>query len=296
MIKQAQDQHLKAHILWEYWTAENSDGYHNPELARESLAKSMDESQKGIKLINDAINPPPAATRRRHPPRRRRSSAGCHDLGPSPRRRGGGTGRVAGATMIPASAAAAARGSAATTRCARSTASAPASARRRGARLRQLLAAGRMDIVRALAGGGLPFTAGLARSADSCDLCGACDLQCHFTTGLRPVAAMQALKEHVAAERAAGRAPRPAPRTPFLAELATALSPARVTNDPADLAAYADDPGPLSAPVTAAGGRAARRPWPRRRRWSASARATACPGWRAATARASSGTCSAPGS
>lgn len=55
VLKQAQDQHLKAHILWEYWTAENSDGYHNPELARESLTKSVDESQKGIKLIGDAL-------------------------------------------------------------------------------------------------------------------------------------------------------------------------------------------------------------------------------------------------
>ena len=55
LIKQAQDQHLKAHILWEFWTAENSDGFHNPEMAKESLVKSMDESQKGVKLINDAI-------------------------------------------------------------------------------------------------------------------------------------------------------------------------------------------------------------------------------------------------
>jgi formate-dependent nitrite reductase cytochrome c552 subunit len=55
VIKQAQDQHLKAHILWEYWTAENSDGFHNPELARESLTRSVDESQKGIKIINDAL-------------------------------------------------------------------------------------------------------------------------------------------------------------------------------------------------------------------------------------------------
>lgn len=58
VIAQAQDQHLRAHILWEYWTAENSDGFHNPEMARESLAKSMDESQKGIKILNDAMNPP----------------------------------------------------------------------------------------------------------------------------------------------------------------------------------------------------------------------------------------------
>ncbi|MBI5102069.1 MAG: ammonia-forming cytochrome c nitrite reductase subunit c552 [Nitrospirae bacterium] len=55
VIKQAQDQHLRAHILWEYWTAENSDGFHNPDMAREALTKSVDESQKGIKLINDAL-------------------------------------------------------------------------------------------------------------------------------------------------------------------------------------------------------------------------------------------------
>ncbi|MDP2156786.1 MAG: ammonia-forming cytochrome c nitrite reductase subunit c552 [Nitrospirota bacterium] len=55
VIKQAQDQHLRAHILWEFWTAENSDGFHNPEMAREALTKSVDESQKGIKIINDAF-------------------------------------------------------------------------------------------------------------------------------------------------------------------------------------------------------------------------------------------------
>ncbi len=55
VIKQAQDQHLRAHILWEYWTAENSDGFHNPEMARESLTKSVDESMKGTKIINDAL-------------------------------------------------------------------------------------------------------------------------------------------------------------------------------------------------------------------------------------------------
>ena len=37
IIKQAQDQHLKAHILWEWWTAENSDGFHNPDMARSLL-------------------------------------------------------------------------------------------------------------------------------------------------------------------------------------------------------------------------------------------------------------------
>ena len=55
VISQAQDQHLRAHILWEYWTAENSDGFHNPDMARESLTRSVDESQKGIKILTDAM-------------------------------------------------------------------------------------------------------------------------------------------------------------------------------------------------------------------------------------------------
>ncbi len=53
-IAKAQDQHLRAHVLWEYWTAENSDGFHNPELARESLTRSVDESQKGIAILQQA--------------------------------------------------------------------------------------------------------------------------------------------------------------------------------------------------------------------------------------------------
>jgi len=61
IIKQAQDQHLKAHILWEFWTAENSDGFHNPEMARESRTRSVDESQKGIKIINDILTAKTAA-------------------------------------------------------------------------------------------------------------------------------------------------------------------------------------------------------------------------------------------
>jgi formate-dependent nitrite reductase cytochrome c552 subunit len=47
--------HDKAHILWEWWTAENSDGFHNPELARESLTQSVNASQEGIKLLEKAI-------------------------------------------------------------------------------------------------------------------------------------------------------------------------------------------------------------------------------------------------
>jgi hypothetical protein len=56
-IKQAQDQHLKAHILREFWTAEDSDGFYNPAMAWESLAKSVDEAQKGIKIPADDMAP-----------------------------------------------------------------------------------------------------------------------------------------------------------------------------------------------------------------------------------------------
>ncbi|TPW21773.1 MAG: nitrite reductase [Elusimicrobia bacterium] len=54
-LKPALEQHQKAHIYWEWWTAENSDGFHNPAAARESLARSMEESKKGIKLVDDAL-------------------------------------------------------------------------------------------------------------------------------------------------------------------------------------------------------------------------------------------------
>ena len=54
-IQKAQDHHLRAHVLWEFWTAENSDGFHNPEMAKESLMKSADEAFAGIKVIDDAL-------------------------------------------------------------------------------------------------------------------------------------------------------------------------------------------------------------------------------------------------
>jgi nitrite reductase (cytochrome c-552) len=54
-IKAAQGHHDSAHIYWEWWTAENSVGFHNPAAARESLTRSVNESQAGIKVLNDAI-------------------------------------------------------------------------------------------------------------------------------------------------------------------------------------------------------------------------------------------------
>ena len=54
-IKQAHKHHDAAHTMWEWWTAENSAGFHNPAQARESLTRSVNESQAGIKALNEAI-------------------------------------------------------------------------------------------------------------------------------------------------------------------------------------------------------------------------------------------------
>ncbi|UFS72084.1 ammonia-forming cytochrome c nitrite reductase subunit c552 [Geomonas sp. RF6] len=55
VLAQAREKHEEAHVLWEYWTAENSDGFHNPQLARESLTASISASKAGVKILNDAM-------------------------------------------------------------------------------------------------------------------------------------------------------------------------------------------------------------------------------------------------
>ena len=49
------DYQYDANLYWEWWTAENSDGFHNPADARESLTRSIDASQAGIKLIKEEL-------------------------------------------------------------------------------------------------------------------------------------------------------------------------------------------------------------------------------------------------
>jgi formate-dependent nitrite reductase cytochrome c552 subunit len=56
VLADARTAHSKAHILWEYWTAENSDGFHNPELARESLTQSITISSNAIDALQKAID------------------------------------------------------------------------------------------------------------------------------------------------------------------------------------------------------------------------------------------------
>jgi hypothetical protein len=107
---------------------------------------------------------------------------------------------------------------------------------------------GRMDLVRGLAEGRIPVTEALAEAADTCTMCGACDIQCHFAVGLRPTRVMRALKDFVEDHRRAGGGIlRPAEDEP-LRRLRAIVGDPFATNDPAVLWTYADDPFPLTGP------------------------------------------------
>ncbi|MFO1325130.1 MAG: ammonia-forming cytochrome c nitrite reductase subunit c552 [Burkholderiales bacterium] len=66
-LKAARAKHGEAHANWEWWTAANGASFHNLDLAKASLAKSVAASQEGIKILDDAIKarqapaPAPAA-------------------------------------------------------------------------------------------------------------------------------------------------------------------------------------------------------------------------------------------
>ena len=104
---------------------------------------------------------------------------------------------------------------------------------------------GRMDIYAALKRNLIPLTEGLIDIADTCTLCGICDKQCHFATGMRPVKVMEALKTEVEALKEKGYPLQPLPQDAILDELKHIVGPSNASNDPAVLVTYADDPFPL---------------------------------------------------
>jgi formate-dependent nitrite reductase cytochrome c552 subunit len=56
ILAEARAAHDEAHTYWEWWTAENSDGFHNPDVARESLARSITITQDAIKKLKEAMD------------------------------------------------------------------------------------------------------------------------------------------------------------------------------------------------------------------------------------------------
>jgi formate-dependent nitrite reductase cytochrome c552 subunit len=55
ILKKAYDNQYDANLYWEWWTAENSDGFHNPADARESLARSVTASKEGVTMLRKAL-------------------------------------------------------------------------------------------------------------------------------------------------------------------------------------------------------------------------------------------------
>ena len=64
-LAKAREKHEEAHVLWEWWTAENSDGFHNPDIARETLAASITASKEGVALLNKAMEPKPVEEKKK---------------------------------------------------------------------------------------------------------------------------------------------------------------------------------------------------------------------------------------
>ena len=101
---------------------------------------------------------------------------------------------------------------------------------------------GLMDIAAGVLSGRVRVTKGVLHAAEECDLCGLCQGQCNFITGLRPLDVFRELKDFL---RSA--APADAPEeSPLVKELRAVVGERYVIDDPGLLYAYAGDPCPLS--------------------------------------------------
>ena len=107
---------------------------------------------------------------------------------------------------------------------------------------------GRMDICAALAKGELQVTKALVDIISTCTLCGRCDRQCHFVTGLRPMKVMSSLKAFLARYRRNGGKIIRTRGDETLDALKRIVGAKWASNDPAIRIAYSDDPFPLAGP------------------------------------------------
>ena len=105
---------------------------------------------------------------------------------------------------------------------------------------------GRMDLFSGVYEKRIPVTKELVHIVESCNLCGICDKQCHFVTGLRPLNVMKALKEYVQDFQEDGNTPEESKPDKFLLELRAITGEKWASSDPAILFPYADDPCPAS--------------------------------------------------
>ena len=107
---------------------------------------------------------------------------------------------------------------------------------------------GRMDLYAALREGRIPVTSKALDIADGCTLCGKCDFQCYFVTGLRPTRVMSALKQHLSDHVEAGGAIEQTAEDSLLRQLRKIVGDEWATNDPAIAVTYSHDPCPVAMP------------------------------------------------
>jgi hypothetical protein len=107
---------------------------------------------------------------------------------------------------------------------------------------------GRMDLYAALAEQKIPVTEKAVEIADSCDLCGRCDYQCCFVTGMRPSRVMEALMLHIARHIGTGGAIEKEVEDSSLKRMREIVGAEWATNDRAIAATYASDPCALAEP------------------------------------------------
>lgn len=106
---------------------------------------------------------------------------------------------------------------------------------------------GRMDLCDGLAKEIIPLTEAAVDIISSCNLCGRCDRQCHFVTGMRPMRVMAALKEYLDAYQRQGKKVVKIAEDEGLRELRRIVGQEWASNDPAVLFTYANDPFPLAS-------------------------------------------------
>lgn len=105
---------------------------------------------------------------------------------------------------------------------------------------------GRMSLYAALAEGIVPVTPQAVQIADSCTLCGRCDYQCYFVTGMRPGKVMQALKTWVVGHRPAEKKEVEEEKDHLLHRMREIVGRPWAEGDPAITVAYSTDPCPLT--------------------------------------------------
>ncbi len=105
---------------------------------------------------------------------------------------------------------------------------------------------GRMDLYNALSKDLVPVTQRLVHIAETCTLCGICDKQCHFITGLQPMKVMKALKEYVESYLEAGNEIVNTAEDEILKKFRKVVGDKNASNDPAILVTYSDDPCPVA--------------------------------------------------